>query len=37
MHLRNRDWARRVLLIIRDGGDSMINAGLQCTVLKGGE
>jgi len=34
MHLRNRDWvkARRILLIIRDEVDAMIDEGLQCTV-----
>jgi hypothetical protein len=34
MHLRNRDWerARRILLIIRDNIDAMIDEGLQCTV-----
>jgi len=33
-HLRNRDWKRamRVLLIIRDEVDAMIDEGLQCSV-----
>jgi hypothetical protein len=33
-HLRNRDVekAKRVLLIIRDEVDAMIDEGLQCTV-----
>ncbi len=33
-HLRNRDWvkARKILLIIRDEVDAMIDEGLQCTV-----
>jgi hypothetical protein len=37
-HLRNRDWvkARRVLLIIRDEVDAMIDEGLQCTEAAGG-
>ena len=32
VHLRNRDWvkARKVLLIIRDEVDSMIDEGAQC-------
>ena len=34
MHLRNRDWvkAKRILLIIRDEVDAMIDEGVQCTV-----
>ncbi|MFP3282115.1 MAG: hypothetical protein RXR39_03915 [Caldivirga sp.] len=34
MHLRERNWekARRILLIIRDEVDAMIDEGLQCTV-----
>jgi hypothetical protein len=34
MHLRERNWekARRILLIIRDEVDAMIDEGVQCTV-----
>jgi len=39
MHLRNRDWvkAKRILLIIRDEVDAMIDEGVQCTVPTSGQ